>query len=105
VVRAEVERSRPTASSTPDTAGVAMSHADAVNVNVTSAAEACRVRREIIEKHLKAGRFPNAFFSGETNRGVWMIPLDDLRAAGLRPDPSGSSAVSGSCETSRADSA
>jgi hypothetical protein len=57
-----------------------------VNLNVTSAAEACKVRRELIEKALKEGRFPGAFYSGESKRGVWMIPLDDLRAAGFHPD-------------------
>jgi hypothetical protein len=57
-----------------------------VNLNVTSAAEACKVRRELVKKALKAGRFPGAFYSGESQRGVWMIPLDGLRAAGFHPD-------------------
>ncbi len=41
-----------------------------MNLNVTSAAEACKVRREVIEKALKEGRFPGAFYSGESKRGV-----------------------------------
>lgn len=70
--------------SSTDAAGE--SHAASVNLNVTSAAEACKVRREVIEKARKEGRFPNAFYSGEPNQGVWMIPVDDLRAAGFQPD-------------------
>lgn len=57
-----------------------------VNLNVSSAADACKVNRRVIEKHLKAGDFPNAYYSGEGSRGVWMIPLDDLRAVGLEAD-------------------
>ncbi len=57
-----------------------------MNLNVSSAAEACKVPRRDIEKARKEGRFPNAFYSGETQRGVWMIPLEGLISAGFKPD-------------------
>ncbi len=58
-----------------------------VDVNITVAATLCKVNRADVEKLLKRGAFPSAHFDGTASRGVWMIPLTDLEAAGLRPDP------------------
>ena len=52
------------------------------DLNISSAAEACKVRRPVIEKALRGGAFPNARFASE----VWLIPIDDLGAAGFVVD-------------------
>jgi hypothetical protein len=48
---------------------------------ISDAAEACGVSRREIECQRRKGAFPNAVFEH-----AWMIPLDDLRAAGYQPD-------------------
>jgi hypothetical protein len=46
------------------------------------AAEEAGVSRDTIKRRNAAGEFPNAY---QDHRGVWMIPLTDLLAAGLPP--------------------
>jgi hypothetical protein len=50
---------------------------------VNVAPEAFKVNRRVLDDGLKHGRFPNAY-RGE---GHWMIPADDLVAAGFKLDP------------------
>jgi hypothetical protein len=58
-------------------------HNKPVDLNVSASADACGVNRRVIEKHLKHGDYPNAHHYG----GAWLIPVDDLVAIGLAPDP------------------
>jgi hypothetical protein len=51
--------------------------------NQRDAARECGVSVETIKRRRMMGQFPNSFQSG--NRGDWMIPVDDLLAAGLQP--------------------
>jgi hypothetical protein len=49
---------------------------------ISRAAAEVGVSRDTIKRHLKDGKFPNAF---QNDRKVWMIPLTDLLAAGFTP--------------------
>lgn len=49
---------------------------------ITRAAAECGVSRDTIKRRRTAGGFPNAH---QDQRGQWLIPLEDLLAAGLRP--------------------
>ncbi|HPE35682.1 MAG TPA: helix-turn-helix domain-containing protein [Spirochaetales bacterium] len=50
--------------------------------SASEAARRCGVGRATIQRALSAGKFPNA---SKTDNG-WTIPLEDLLAAGFRPD-------------------
>jgi hypothetical protein len=49
------------------------------------AAQECGVSRDTIKRRRSAGAFPNAY-QGE--KGAWLIPIEDLLAAGFQPSMS-----------------
>jgi hypothetical protein len=63
-----------------DTLRAVMSAPKSYKVDV--AAAACKVDRRVLDDGLKHGRFPNAF----RDEGHWMIPEEDLTAAGFKLD-------------------
>ena len=57
-------------------------------LTITEAAAACGVSRKTIRRRLDADKFPNAHrLDGPagTETGPWVIPIEDLIAAGLQP--------------------
>ena len=54
-------------------------------LSLSEAARICGVPRGRLRRHLDGGDFPHAHRTNTT--GPWLIPLSDLRALGLTPDP------------------
>lgn len=52
-------------------------------LNASEAAEAAGISLVTLRKHLKAGKFPNAYQVDKGKVKVWQIPLTDLHASGL----------------------
>lgn len=53
---------------------------------LTEAATACSVSRSTVKRYLWAKRFANAVQDDGDELGAWLIPEQDLRAAGWAPD-------------------
>jgi hypothetical protein len=49
---------------------------------LSRAAEECGVSRDTLKRRRAAGEFPNAYMD---TRGKWLIPVNDLLAAGFKP--------------------
>ena len=60
--------------------------ADTELLTLTQAARRCGVSRSAVRRALDGGSLPGAVQS-EDDRGTWLVPVPDLVAAGLLPDP------------------
>lgn len=64
--------------------------------SLSEAAAACSRSRVTVRRYLDAGRFPNARRDESDPNRAWLVPLRDLRDAGLRPSgDTGSSSEEG----------
>lgn len=57
------------------------------HLGVHEAAQACSVSVDTIKRRLRQGQFPKATRGAPTGHrlGSWLIPIEDLAAAGLKP--------------------
>lgn len=56
---------------------------EALSLTISEAARICGVKRRTIRRRHRAGEFEHAF---KDPAGTWRIPVDDLTAAGFRPN-------------------